>query len=293
MPTRQGSIRLFQVRGITVFLHWSWLAVAGFEIMMRRGRYASLAWNIAEYVSLFGIVLLHEFGHAFACRSVGGRAEQIVLWPLGGVAYVQPPQRPGAQLWSIAAGPLVNLALIVPSAALLMLTRGAVSPDLSHYFEALVTINVVLFLFNCLPIYPLDGGQMLRSLLWFVIGRAKSLYFAAIIGLIGAVGLAAVGLYAGSVGLALIAAFAAIRSWSSVRGAKALAAMLTVPVHAEATCPSCLESPPVGRFWRCACGAGMDVFATPMCAECEREAQLPTCPRCGQASPIGLWKLAR
>ena len=54
----------------------------------------------------------HEFGHALACRQVGGSANQIILWPLGGVAYVNPPQRPGATLWSIAAGPLVNVALL-------------------------------------------------------------------------------------------------------------------------------------------------------------------------------------
>ena len=66
-------------------------------------------WNI---LALFLIVLIHEFGHQLACRSVGGQTHDIVLWPLGGVAYVSPPQRPGAQLWSIAAGPLVNVVLI-------------------------------------------------------------------------------------------------------------------------------------------------------------------------------------
>ena len=65
-----------------------------------------------EYLALFVIVLLHEFGHALACRQVGGQADQIVLWPLGGVAYVAPPPRPGATLWSIAAGPLVNVVLV-------------------------------------------------------------------------------------------------------------------------------------------------------------------------------------
>ena len=59
-------------------------------------------------------MLTHEFGHALACRSVGGTADNIMLWPLGGVAYVNPPQRPGATLWSIAAGPLVNVALALP-----------------------------------------------------------------------------------------------------------------------------------------------------------------------------------
>ena len=65
-----------------------------------------------EYLALFLIVLMHEFGHALACRQVGGTANRIVLWPLGGVAYVNPPQRPGATLWSIVAGPLVNVVFL-------------------------------------------------------------------------------------------------------------------------------------------------------------------------------------
>src|SRR6202789_768758 len=113
MPTgRQGSIRLFRLRGIDVFLHWSWFLVAAYMIRSQAGEYSSISWNVLEYLGLFLIVLTHEFGHALACRSVGGNANRIVLWPLGGVAYVDPPPRPGAMLWSIVAGPLVNVALI-------------------------------------------------------------------------------------------------------------------------------------------------------------------------------------
>src|ERR1700727_3501633 len=114
MPTgRQGSIHLFRFEGIDLFLHWSWFLVAAYEISVRKGSYSSVTWNVVEYLALFLIVTLHEFGHALACRQVGGTADHIVLWPLGGVAYVNPPPRPGATLWSIAAGPLVNVALVV------------------------------------------------------------------------------------------------------------------------------------------------------------------------------------
>src|SRR5438876_2990792 len=109
---RQGSIHLFRIAGVDVFLHWSWFLVAAFEISGRTRTYSSLSWNILEYLALFSIVLLHEYGHALACRQVGGIANRIVLWPLGGVAYVEPPTRPGAMLWSIAAGPLVKVVLI-------------------------------------------------------------------------------------------------------------------------------------------------------------------------------------
>src|SRR3984893_10337401 len=109
---RQNAIRLFRFRGIQVSLNWLWFLVAAYEISGRQKTYSSITWNVLEYLALFLIVMLHEFGHALACRQVGGVANQIVLWPLGGVAYVNPPQRPGAFLWSIAAGPLVNLALV-------------------------------------------------------------------------------------------------------------------------------------------------------------------------------------
>src|SRR5580700_4254077 len=107
-----NSLRLFRFRGIDLYLHWSWFLVAAYEIGSRQRTYTSPVWNVLEYLALFVIVMLHEFGHALACRQVGGVANQIVLWPMGGVAYVNPPQRPGAFLWSIAAGPLVNVVFV-------------------------------------------------------------------------------------------------------------------------------------------------------------------------------------
>src|SRR5262249_1141075 len=91
-----GSFRLFGIAGITVYVHWSWLIVAYLMFEFRAKSYEHWAWSVAECLSFFGIVLLHEFGHVLACRQVGGRADEIVLWPLGGIAFVSPPPRPGA-----------------------------------------------------------------------------------------------------------------------------------------------------------------------------------------------------
>src|SRR5438552_7309039 len=150
--TREGSVHLFRFAGVDVFLHWSWFVVAIIEIQSRSGRYTSIAWNVAEYLALFLIVTLHEFGHAMACRQVGGQANQIVLWPLGGVAYVAPPPRAGATLWSIAAGPLVNVALFPILTALVALSKSlgwaATLPDAHALFRAVWFINLLLLLFN-------------------------------------------------------------------------------------------------------------------------------------------------
>jgi Zn-dependent protease len=190
----RGSIPLFRVAGIEVFLHWSWFVVAVIEIASQQNRYSSLAWNALEYLALFAIVLMHEFGHALACRQVGGKADRIMLWPLGGVAYVNPPLRPGATLWSIAAGPLVNLALLLPLGALggrylLAEVLGSPHPqsDMATWLAAVLSIDIALLLFNILPIYPLDGGQILRSLLWYVIGRSRSFAVATGLGVLGAI----------------------------------------------------------------------------------------------------------
>src|SRR5581483_4564562 len=123
LPTRKGSIFLFRLFGIDVFVHWMWFVALAYELETRRELYSSLGWNLCEYLALFAIVLMHEFGHALACRQVGGTANQIILWLLGGVAYVNPPRRPGATLWSIAAGPLVNVALFPILSGLVLLTR--------------------------------------------------------------------------------------------------------------------------------------------------------------------------
>src|SRR3954466_6779267 len=144
-PTRQGSFRLFRIAGIDVFLHWSWFLAAMILMNQPLGHYVSPIWKVLEYLALFGIVLLHEMGHALACRQVGGQANQIVLWPLGGVAYVDPPQRPGATLWSIAAGPLVNVVLLPILLAVWFFARAAgwpaSLPDAFRFVQTLLIIN--------------------------------------------------------------------------------------------------------------------------------------------------------
>jgi Zn-dependent protease len=217
-----GSFSLFRIAGIQVNVHWTWLLVAYFEIGSRVNNYQSMAWNVIEYLSIFGIVLLHEFGHALACRQVGGQANRIMLWPLGGVAFVQPPPRPGALLWSIAAGPLVNVVLAPVTVVAVALAQVAglkdTQPDFAHFLYSIAVINLVLLIFNLLPIYPLDGGQILQALLWFVVGRARSLMISGILGLAAAAGMVVLALvYLQDTWLALLAAFVAWQAWRGFR----------------------------------------------------------------------------
>jgi Zn-dependent protease len=190
-----GTFRLFKFSGIQVYLHFSWFLVAAYQIQ-RANPYSSQVWAAYEYLALFLIVLLHEFGHALACRQTGGRADQIVLWPLGGIAFVDPPRRPGAMLWSIAAGPLVNVILIPVFYFAHKITAASAydAPNFYLLVYHIRLINFMLLIFNLLPVYPLDGGQILRSLLWFPLGEIRSLQIASALGLIGAVVLAGLAL---------------------------------------------------------------------------------------------------
>src|SRR5215469_6462645 len=193
---RAGSLRLLHLAGISVYVHWSWLLVAIFQVQIRAHlaqedsvlpMYDLPRWYWIEYLSLFAIVLMHEFGHVLACRQVGGIADHIVLWPLGGIALARPPLRPGPLLWTVAAGPLVNVALLPVLGGFCLLAGhfdwAAVNADLPLFLGAMFWINVGLLVFNLLPVYPMDGGQILQALLWFAFGRADSLLIVSIIGI--------------------------------------------------------------------------------------------------------------
>jgi Zn-dependent protease len=291
----RSSIRLFRVAGIEVSLHWSWFLVALIEIQRPLGSYSSAKWNVFEYLALFLIVLLHEFGHALACRQVGGTANQIVLWPLGGVAYVSPPPRPAATLWSIVAGPLVNVVLIP-----VFLLLGTVSqslglyeaaPNFQTFLHAVAWINIVLLGFNILPIYPLDGGKILWSLLWFGLGRARSLMIATIIGLLGVAGLIGVAILMRSEWLGILCVFFLFNCWSGLRNAVAMVRQEKAPRHAEYACPSCKAAPHIGNYWFCPqCKRGFDTFVSKaQCPDCRTTFASTRCPACGESNPIDRW----
>jgi Zn-dependent protease len=160
---------------------------------------------------LFGIVLLHEFGHCIASKSVGGNPDEILIYPLGGLAYSGAPNRPWARFVTVAGGPLVNVLIcVITGGALIAMSHSAAAIPwnplhdrllsfipttwTAYYLWWIFTVSYALLLFNLWPVFPLDGGQMLQSLLWVKFGYYKSMIFACITGMIGAVVMAALGL---------------------------------------------------------------------------------------------------
>ena len=298
----KGSLRLFRAFGIDVFLHWSWFLAAFFQFRYRPTlgnlRYGAPGWYVAEYLTLFGIVLFHEFGHALACRSVGGKADRIYLWPFGGIALVEPPPRPGPFLWSIVAGPLVNLLLVPLTFGVFLLARaagpGIRSHDLLQFLLLVSALNLCTLVFNLLPIYPLDGGQILQGLLWLVLGRARSLLVVAVLGIPGAVGLLALALFGlHSTVLAVLAGFGVFACLAGLQRARLLLRILKAARRESFRCPACGTAPPAGDFWRCTrCGLRHDTFAADGCCPgCGLQGVQTMCADCHQSRPFTTWRL--
>jgi Zn-dependent protease len=294
----QRSLRLFRFAGIDVFLHWTWFVIAIYELSGPRRRYTSFSWNVAEYLALFAIVLMHEFGHALACRQVGGVANRIVLWPLGGVAYVDPPPRPGATLWSIAAGPLVNVALLPVLYALSQASKSLgwaqSMPDLHALLRAVWYIDIGLLVFNILPIYPLDGGQILRALLWFPLGRARSLMAATVLGFFGIAGFIGLAIWLQSPWLGVLAMFMLLNCWAGLKHARSLSRVAKLPRRDGFSCPRCKNTPPVGNLWKCSqCEQTFDTFQTgAVCPHCGARFPVTKCIDCGAVHPLNEWAVA-
>jgi Zn-dependent protease len=298
MPSfSNGSIRLGRIAGVEIYLHWFWFLVAIYEIQGGSRRYSSVSWAIAEYLALFLIVLTHEFGHALACRQAGGVANRILLWPLGGVAYVDPPQRPGAMLWSIAAGPLVNVALfpIFYGAWQIGRSQGwaATMPDALTFAADLMWIDGILFAFNMLPIYPLDGGKILRSLLWFPLGRAKSLMVSVVLGMIGIVGFFVLALVMHSVWNIMLCVYLLFSCWGGLQEARVLLRREKMPRRAGFACPSCKAAPPLGALWKCGkCEQPFDTFQSRgTCPNCAAQYPTTMCGDCRRQFPMQEWEV--
>jgi len=189
MNAMNQGIPLGRWFGIHVVISWAFFLAVWW--IMSQFREAP-ALGILMIVLLFGTVLLHEFGHALACLRVGGDAHYIILGPLGGTAFVQPPNNAWAWLVTTICGPLVNAILWplfwaishygLPMLATVVNPDSAVFDFIAMVCYAMMFINRGLLLFNLIPSYPMDGGRILQILIWLTIGYRQSLLIAGMVG---------------------------------------------------------------------------------------------------------------
>jgi Zn-dependent protease len=172
-------ISLGKIFGIPVRIDISWLIIVIWVTWSFAGGYflqrypdwsGGLRWTVGIFSSLlfFGSVLLHELGHAVLARRLGMPVKDITLFVFGGVADIgDEPRTPSAEFTMALIGPLISLALSGAMAALHLITRG-ISEPISAAAFVLGLMNLALGVFNLIPGFPLDGGRVLRSILWSI-----------------------------------------------------------------------------------------------------------------------------
>jgi len=170
---------LITVLGVTLRVDSSWLVVAAlFSWLLANsfaGGYSELSttthWimGLSAVLGLFASVVLHEFGHAMMARQVGLSIRGITLFFFGGVAEMDSePPSPVAEFLVAVAGPAVSFLLAIGCFVTYGLLWGvAVTPAALGVVEYLGIINLFLLIFNLIPAFPLDGGRVLRSILWY------------------------------------------------------------------------------------------------------------------------------
>ena len=179
-----GSFRLGTIAGGTIYIHLSWLIFGALLIWslaavwfpdLAPGWPSLASWGVALVAVLlvFASVLVHEAAHALVARTQGMSVNSLTLFPFGGISDIeQRPARPGIELPLAFAGPATSL-LLAGLLSLCWLALRQVPSLLTALCGSLAIANALLAAVNLLPAFPLDGGRILRSVIWIVTGSAS------------------------------------------------------------------------------------------------------------------------
>jgi Zn-dependent protease len=174
-----GNVRVARIGGIAIEIHFTFVFLilwAAWQGAYPNGSIKGALYGILLIGLLFGCILLHELGHGLFARGLGLKVYRIILLPIGGIVEI-PQSRPWQELVITLAGPMVNLglAILFGAAAYLMqpftqdnwadLARllFTPSPGAAGVLAYLAGTNFLLFAFNMLPAFPMDGGRILRA----------------------------------------------------------------------------------------------------------------------------------
>lgn len=179
------SLPLFRVFGIQIRLDWSWLIIFFVMVFFLQqyfrvallGQPAWAVWLLSagSVIGLFLCVLAHELGHSVVAMRHGIQLHDITLFIFGGMARLRgEPRSPGDELKIALAGPAVTVALATVFWVAWFGLGGMMNVFISEGVRYLAVINTVLLVFNMIPGFPLDGGRVLRAVLWKIRGNLLS-----------------------------------------------------------------------------------------------------------------------
>lgn len=207
----QPSIKLGRIAGIEIGIHYSWVLIAvliagsffGYFSEIHPHWKARVTWSAAIVISLlfFGSIVLHELAHALIAKAYGMPVRTITLFALGGVAHIEKEAAtPGAEFWMGIAGPVMSGAVGLLCAWLAAWwepgTQAMAMPPPVAILLSLSSLNFMLAVFNLIPGFPLDGGRILRALLWRITGDGdRATRWSARVGQGVALGLFGIGLW--------------------------------------------------------------------------------------------------
>ncbi len=188
-----GSFRVGNLFGIPFYINSSWFLVLGLLTFTYGGNLATqfpqelggiLPWilGLITALLLFSSVLAHELGHSFVALSQGIEVKSITLFIFGGLASLDRESKtPAEAFWVAIAGPLVSILLFGLFTAINIYT--AITGPVASIIQLLAYINLVLALFNLIPGLPLDGGNILKSIVWKITNNPyKGIIFASRVG---------------------------------------------------------------------------------------------------------------
>jgi len=179
-----GSLRLGKIAGIDIYAHLSWFIIlvlltwslASDWFAQLFPGWATTTYWITAFISallLFACVLVHELTHALVSQAHGLTVKNITLFIFGGVANIEEEvKRPGIEFQIAAVGPIASLLLAAVTFLLALPLRGSNS-SAEAILDYLAVSNLVLGVFNLIPGFPLDGGRVLRSIIWKVTGNLQ------------------------------------------------------------------------------------------------------------------------
>lgn len=173
---KKNQIYIGKIFGIPIGLDYSWFLIFILIAWILADSYFPMefkGWTVFEYwitsifttILFFVSVILHELGHSVTALKYNIKVKRISLFIFGGISDIaNEPPKPSAEFWIAIAGPVVSFALALIFYLLTFITGNA--PQVYAVFEYLAYINFILALFNLIPGFPLDGGRILRAIVW-------------------------------------------------------------------------------------------------------------------------------